>query len=108
MSVKIVASQRIGPLRIRRARGGTTRITLRIGPLAWTRTTADRRQAQTRAAQRAAGRRLLLAELAVAGLLVAAIAGAAWPWLALAGAVALVAGAGWARRCHALPDLEED
>jgi len=106
MAVRVAASQRFGPLRLRRSRTGAVQLILRLGPISWTwplRTprrlsAAERRQAQTRAAQRAAGRRLLLAELAVAGLIVAA----------LAGAVALIAGAGWARRRHTLPTTTEE
>ncbi|WP_163548252.1 hypothetical protein [Candidatus Frankia nodulisporulans] len=116
MKARVTASQKFGPLRLRRSRTGAVALILRLGPVSWTwplhiphRSTAgERRAAETRAAQRAAGRRLALAEAAVAGLIVGAIAGAAWPWLAFAGAVAILAGASWAHRRHTLPQPDAD
>ncbi len=110
MKARVTASQKLGPLRLRRSRTGAVALILRLGPITWTwplrtprrRTAADRREAQTRTAQRAAGRRLVLAGLAVIGLIVAAVAGARWPWLALAGAVAILAAASYRRRARQL------
>jgi hypothetical protein len=112
MKARVTASQKLGPFRLRRRRGGAVDAVLRLGPITWTwplhsprrRTVAERRADEVWRAQRAAGRRLVLALTAAGGFLAAAIAGAAWPWLALTAAVALVAGAGWARRRHTLPD----
>ncbi|WP_163549470.1 hypothetical protein [Candidatus Frankia nodulisporulans] len=116
MKARVTASQRIGPLRLRRSRTGAVALILRLGPVSWTwplrtprrpvrLTAAERHEAETWAAQRAAGRRFLLAAAATVGLIVAAVAGAGWPWLALAGAVAILAAASYHRRARQL-DLD--
>lgn len=114
MPVKIVASQRIGPIRIRRARGGTTSVTLRIGPLAWawrpTKTTAPRprltatqRQVLAeRTARRAVRARAVLADLLAVVLIVSAVRGAPPSVLVVLALADLAAVAAWWRRRRSL------
>ncbi|WP_018504891.1 hypothetical protein [Parafrankia discariae] len=118
MALRVTASQRIGPLRIRRARGGAVTVALKIGPFTWSTsprrhtrprlTAAQRRALATRSARRAVLVRALLADVLAAALIWSAVRGA--PGVVLV-VLALAAIASWRRRRRALPtptESEED
>lgn len=121
MALRVTASQRIGPLRIRRTRTGAVSVALKLGPITWSTsprrhtrprlTAAERRALATRTAQRAVLVRAVLADVLLVVLIWSAVRGAPGSVLAVLALADLAAiGAWWRRRraLHTPTESEED